>query len=142
MKLVFVSGRFNVLHPGHVRLFQFARGCGDRLVVGVESDSLAGKEALVAENLRLEGVKNCSLVDEAFLVERSVVDEINRLRPSVVVKGREHAHQHNDEKAAVESYGGKLLFSSGEVVSFHPRVRAIGESPRHLWLATASRLSV
>jgi rfaE bifunctional protein kinase chain/domain len=116
MKLVFVSGRFNVLHPGHVRLFQFARGCGDRLVVGVESDSLAGKEALVAENLRLEGVKNCSLVDEAFLVERSVVDEINRLRPSVVVKGREHAHQHNDEKAAVESYGGKLLFSSGEVV--------------------------
>ena len=55
MKLVFVSGRYNVLHPGHVRLFQFARECGDRLVVGVESDSLAGKEALVAEGLRLGG---------------------------------------------------------------------------------------
>jgi rfaE bifunctional protein kinase chain/domain len=116
MKTVFVSGRFNVLHPGHVRLLQFARECGDRLVVGVEPDSLAGHDAHVPEQLRLEGVRSCSYVDEAFVLSGTVVDAIRQMRPAIVVKGREHEHRHNDEKAAVESYGGKLLFSSGEVV--------------------------
>lgn len=115
MKTVFISGRFNVLHPGHVRLLQFARECGDRLVVGVESDELAGPDAHVPEQLRLEGVRSCSFVDEAFLLRRSVVDTILALQPAIVVKGREHEHRHNEEKAAVDSYGGKLLFSSGEV---------------------------
>jgi cytidyltransferase-like protein len=35
MKTVFVSGLFNVLHPGHVRFLQFARECGDRLIVAI-----------------------------------------------------------------------------------------------------------
>lgn len=116
MKTVFVSGRFNVLHPGHVRLLQFARECGDRLVVGVEADSVAGQDAHVPEELRLEGVRSCSFVDEAFVLEDSVVDTVLAMKPAIVVKGREHEHRHNDEKEAVESYGGKLVFSSGEVV--------------------------
>ncbi|MBM4231350.1 MAG: hypothetical protein FJ184_11475 [Gammaproteobacteria bacterium] len=68
------------------------------------------------ENLRLEGVKSCSLVDEAFLLRHSFVEVIREIKPAVVVKGREHEHRYNLEKAAVEAFGGKLLFSSGEVV--------------------------
>ena len=30
-KVVLVTGNFNVLHPGHMRLLHFARKCGDRL---------------------------------------------------------------------------------------------------------------
>jgi rfaE bifunctional protein kinase chain/domain len=116
MKTVFVSGRFNVLHPGHVRLLQFARECGDRLVVGVERDEVAGSDAHVPEALRLEGVMSCSFVDEAFLILDSVADTIRRLKPAIVVKGREHEHRENLERWVVESYGGKLIFSSGEVV--------------------------
>lgn len=115
MKVVFVSGRFNVLHPGHVRLLQFARSCGDKLIVGVESDSLAGKNAFVPEDLRLEGVRSCAVVDEAFLVDSSIVDAIQRLKPAVVVKGREHESGLNPEKGVLATYGGKLLFNSGEV---------------------------
>jgi rfaE bifunctional protein kinase chain/domain len=116
MKTVFVSGRFNVLHPGHVRLLQFARECGDRLVVGVDRDEVAGSDAHVPEALRLEGVRSCSFVDEAFLILDSVDETIRRLKPAIVVKGREHEHRENVERRAVESYGGKLIFSSGEVV--------------------------
>lgn len=115
MRTVFVSGCFNVLHPGHIRLLRFARSCGDRLVVGVEADALAGGNAHVPETLRLEGVRSCSFVDDAFLVVRSHVEEIRRLRPAVVVKGREHEQRYNPELEALEAYGGKLVFSSGEV---------------------------
>lgn len=111
--VVFVSGHFNVLHPGHVRLLRFAKECGSRLIVGVESDRVAGIAAHVPEQLRLEGVQSNIWVDEAFLLDEPVSQAIERLRPDVVVKGKEHESAHNTELAALQSYGGKLLFSSG-----------------------------
>ena len=65
---VFVAGIFNVLHPGHIRLLKFAKECGDKLIVGVISDTLAGDGAHVAQDFRLEAVKMNALVDEVFLV--------------------------------------------------------------------------
>ncbi|RMH50355.1 MAG: ADP-heptose synthase [Zetaproteobacteria bacterium] len=115
-KSVFVSGNFNVLHPGHLRLLRFARECGDRLIVGVASDRIAGEGAHVPQQLRLEGVESISWVDEAFIFDEAVEAVIGRLRPDVVVKGREYEGRYNVEQAAVDRYGGVLLFSSGEVV--------------------------
>ena len=114
--LVLVTGTFNVLHPGHLRLLKYARECGERLVVGVLSDAVSGASAHVPEALRLEAVRMNGLVDEAFLVTTSVEDEIARLRPAIVVKGKEHLGKDNPEWAALEGYGGRLLFSSGDVV--------------------------
>ena len=34
-RIVFVSGNFNIIHPGHLRLLRFAKECGDYLVVGI-----------------------------------------------------------------------------------------------------------
>ena len=56
MKRVLVIGVFNVLHPGHVRLFRFARECGDYLTVAVQSDKTSAQPIYVNEQLRLEGV--------------------------------------------------------------------------------------
>ena len=42
-KTIFISGNFNILHPGHLRLMRFARELGDELIVGVYSDSLGGE---------------------------------------------------------------------------------------------------
>jgi rfaE bifunctional protein nucleotidyltransferase chain/domain len=39
MKTVFTNGCFDALHPGHVDLLERARGLGDRLVVGLNSDA-------------------------------------------------------------------------------------------------------
>ena len=113
-RTVFVSGNFNVLHPGHLRLLRFARDCGDRLLVGVYSDRIGGKAAHVPERLRLEGVQSNSWVDAAFLVDEPVAAVIDRVRPDIVVKGKEHELLPNPELDALERFGGRLLFSSGE----------------------------
>ncbi|MCB1165355.1 MAG: adenylyltransferase/cytidyltransferase family protein [Leptospiraceae bacterium] len=115
-KTVFVSGHFNVLHPGHLRLLRFARECGDRLVVGVIGDRSAGEAAYVPEELRLESIKSTSWVDEAFLIERPINEFLAKLKPDIIVKGKEHEYAINPEKEVLDSYGGKLVFSSGEVV--------------------------
>lgn len=113
-RTVFVSGNFNVLHPGHLRLLRFAKDCGERLVVGVQSDRIAGKSAHLPQSLRLEGVQSNSWVDEAFLMDEPVADTLNRVRPDIVVKGKEHESRFNPELQVMEAIGGRLLFSSGE----------------------------
>lgn len=111
-RVVFVSGNFNVIHPGHLRLLNFAAECGDFLVVGVSRDNAPG--TLIPENLRLEGIKAISNVNYAFLLPDKPEEFIAALKPEIVVKGKEHEARFNPERPIVESYGGKLLFSSGE----------------------------
>jgi rfaE bifunctional protein kinase chain/domain len=112
-RIVFVSGNFNTVHPGHLRLLRFAAECGDFLVVGVADNHAVG--ALVTEELRLDGIRAISFVDYAFILNTPPETLIRQMKPQVVVKGKEHEAYVNPEQAAVESYGGKLLFSSGEM---------------------------
>jgi rfaE bifunctional protein kinase chain/domain len=111
-RVAFVSGNFNIVHPGHLRLLNFAAACGDLLVVGVYADDVAG--AHLPQALRLEGVSAIGVVDYAFLLPERPDSMIRCLRPQVVVKGKEHEAGFNAEQAAVDSYGGSLLFGSGE----------------------------
>lgn len=112
-RIVFVSGNFNTLHPGHLRLLQFASECGDFLVVGVNNNNVEG--VLVPEELRLDGVKIISFVNYAFTLNTSPEEFIKELKPQVVVRGKEHEGHFNAEQSLVESYGGKILYCSGEM---------------------------
>ena len=112
-KIVFVSGNFNIVHPGHLRLFRFAAECGDFLVVGVNND--LSKGVLLSEALRMEGVSSISWVDYSFILRDMPEKFIERLQPAFVVKGKEHENKLNPEKEIVNFYGGKLLFSSGDI---------------------------
>ena len=115
MKKVFVSGIFNVFHPGHMRLLRFARNLGDKLIVGVISDKNAGRSSLVNEKLRLENLKNSSLVDEAKLIDIPFKKFLQKVKPDVVCKGKEHESKYNIENEVLKKYGGKLVFGSGDV---------------------------
>lgn len=126
-KIVFVSGFFNIVHPGHLRLLRFAAECGDFLVVGVYGDAVG--DSLLDETLRFEGINAISLVDYAFILKDSSQDFIKELAPAIVVKGKEHESYFNPEAEAVKSYGGKMLFGSGDI-SFSLVELLQGESQR------------
>jgi rfaE bifunctional protein kinase chain/domain len=113
---VFVSGHFNILHTGHIRLLQFAKELGDELIVGVESDLIAGSAAHLNEKYRLEGVKLNNLVDGVILIDEPITNFVRKFKPDVIVKGKEHELSFNPEKAILDEYGGKLVFSSGETI--------------------------
>lgn len=112
-RVVFVSGNFNVIHPGHLRLLKFAAEVGDVLVVGITPDG--GPDVSVPAEMRREALQAISIVDHAVLLDGTAADFIARLRPQIVVKGKEHESRDNPERAVVVGYGGQLLFSSGEV---------------------------
>lgn len=116
LKTVLVSGSFNVLHPGHLRLLRFARECGDHLIVAVQSDRIAGNSAHVLEKLRLDGIKSIGWIDQAFIFDESLNALIVRLKPNIIVKGKEHELKFNPELEILNQYGGELIFSSGEAI--------------------------
>jgi rfaE bifunctional protein kinase chain/domain len=111
--IVFVSGNFNVVHPGHLRLLKFAAEQGDVLVVGVNPDSTPG--VTLSQDMRLDNVRSISMVHHVVRLPGAAPDFISRLRPDIVVKGKEFEDRSNPEQAAVDGYGGRLVFSSGEL---------------------------
>ena len=114
-QVVFVSGNFNILHPGHLRLLRFAAECGDYLVVGVNDDQHAHVSAVIPERLRLDGLLAVSFVNHAFILRENPEEFIRALKPAIVVKGKEHEAQTNPELEAVQAHGGKLIFGSGDI---------------------------
>lgn len=94
-------------------MLKLAADASDILVVGLTPDSAPGVSVPVA--MRLEGVRALSIVDHAVLLDVSVTEFIAQLRPDIVFKGKEFEGTYNTEAEVVASYGGKLLFSSGDV---------------------------
>src|SRR5713101_3745385 len=111
--VAFVSGNFNVVHPGHLRLLRFAAEQADVLVVGVNSDKVTG--VTLPQEMRVENVRSISMVDHVVGLDSPADTFVAALKPNVVVKGKEFEKRSNSEQAAVDSYGGRLVFSSGEL---------------------------
>ena len=44
LKKVFVSGKFAVIHSGHIRLFIAAKNLGLKLIVGLDTEGLDNSE--------------------------------------------------------------------------------------------------
>jgi len=94
-KVVFVNGIFDIFHQGHLSLLKWSRELGDRLVVGLNSDSSAcalkgeGRPVNSEEN-RKAVLQALRFVDEVIIYEELTPTAlINVLKPSIVVKGGE-----------------------------------------------------
>ena len=77
--IAFVSGNFNIVHPGHLRLLKFAAEQADLLVVGVNADDASG--VTVPQQVRLENVCSISMVDYAVALNVPAASFIASLKP-------------------------------------------------------------
>jgi rfaE bifunctional protein nucleotidyltransferase chain/domain len=114
-RVVFTNGCFDLLHVGHVRCLQAARGLGDALVVGVNSDAsvrrLKGEtRPLVPEGERAEVLAALACVDYVTIFDESTpVRLLERLRPEVHVKGGDYREEELPEASSVRSWGGRVV---------------------------------
>jgi rfaE bifunctional protein nucleotidyltransferase chain/domain len=113
-RTVFTNGCFDLLHVGHVRYLQAARACGDRLVVGLNSDaSVAGLKGptrpLVAEDERAEVLAALACVDFVTIFSEPTADALlAALRPQVYAKGGDYTPDSLPEAPTVRAYGGEI----------------------------------
>ncbi|MBU1199815.1 MAG: adenylyltransferase/cytidyltransferase family protein [Nanoarchaeota archaeon] len=135
MKNVVVSGGFDPIHIGHVRLFNNAKRLGDRLIVVVNNDSwLKAKKGyfFMPEEERAEIIRNLRSVDEVVLTKHkpepddmSVCHELREIKPDIFANGGDRKAGNIPEyklcrKLGIEmvfNIGGKKIQSSSELVA-------------------------
>src|ERR687883_2087908 len=113
-RVVFANGCFDLLHVGHVRYLEAARGLGDLLVVGVNSDEqvrrLKGEgRPFVPERERAEVIAALRAVDYVTVFhEPTVAELLIALRPDVHAKGTDYTEETVPEREVVRAYGGSV----------------------------------
>jgi rfaE bifunctional protein nucleotidyltransferase chain/domain len=113
--IVFTNGCFDLLHIGHVRYLKSAKGEGDVLLVGLNSDRSVRQikgpaRPIVSENERAEVLASLACVDfVTFFDEPDPLATIRVLMPDVLVKGADWQEDAIVGKDVVEANGGRVV---------------------------------
>lgn len=120
---VAVSGGFDPVHVGHVRLFKRARKLGDRLIVILNNDNwLRDKKgyAFMPQEERKEILRAFECVDRVVLTshrrndpDRSVVRELKGLKPALFANGGDRKRKNTPEQEICHELGIEAVFGVG-----------------------------
>ncbi len=94
MKHIFVNGTFDVLHPGHVQLLNYAKSFGDTLTVGIDSDRRVAEKKGPSRPIynikdRSFMLQNLKSVDHVVVFDSDEELEhcLKTIRPDIMVVG-------------------------------------------------------
>jgi len=117
-KVVFTNGCFDILHMGHIKLFEEAKAFGDVLVVGLNSDQSVRKlkgpsRPINSQESRAYLLASLSFVDFVIVFDDDTpIDLIKTLEPNVLVKGGDYLENQIVGADFVKSYGGEVKIVS------------------------------
>lgn len=91
-KIVFTNGCFDIIHAGHVKYLRAAKGLGNILVLGINSDASVSKikpgRPIVPQGQRAEVLCALEMVDYVTIFDEDTPYAlIKALGPDVLVKG-------------------------------------------------------
>ncbi len=113
-KVVFTNGCFDLLHLGHVDYLAKAADCGNKLIIGVNTDTsisnLKGPSRPIQDQQsRLQILASLQCVDAVILFdEQTPYNLIKTLEPDVLVKGSDYEPQNIIGYDIVTAKGGKV----------------------------------
>jgi len=131
LSIVFTNGCFDLIHPGHVALLEQAKGEGDFLVVGLNSDASVRRlkgpsRPIMDQRARRTVLEAIRYVDQVIIFDEDTpLRLIEEIRPDVLVKGAEYEEEEIVGADLVRSYGGRVVraemvrgFSTSAIVSY------------------------
>jgi D-beta-D-heptose 7-phosphate kinase/D-beta-D-heptose 1-phosphate adenosyltransferase len=117
--VVAVSGGFDPVHIGHVRLFEAAKKCGDKLVVILNGDSwLIRKKGkyFMGQEERAEVIRAFSSVDDVFVwesEENDVCGALQIIKPDIFANGGDRRADNIPEYDFCRAHGIEMRFNVG-----------------------------
>ncbi len=130
LKVVFTNGCFDLLHRGHIEVLSKAADLGDRLIVGMNSDTsimkLKGeKRPILDEASRSIILASLSFVDAVVVfTEETPLNLIINLKPDIVAKGGDYDISSIVGHDFIQKYGGEVVlipfingFSSTQIIN-------------------------
>lgn len=123
-KVVVISGGFDPVHIGHVRMFEESKKLGNHLVVILNNDNWLKKKKgyfFMPEHERMEVLKAFRAIDEVFLSlhkddpsDMSVCAELKILKPHIFANGGDRVLDNVPEVAVCDEAGTKMIFNVGQ----------------------------
>ena len=113
-RIVLANGCFDIVHVGHVRYLEAAKGLGDLLVVGINTDKQVRRlkgpgRPFVVERERAEVIASLRAVDYVTIFPEPTVEALlQALRPDVHAKGTDYTEATVPEREVVRAYGGRV----------------------------------
>src|SRR5580704_4942716 len=124
-KVIMCHGVFDVVHPGHMRHLMYAKGKADILIASLTADHHINKGLYrphIPQNIRAGNLAAFEMVDYVIIDKNATpLANIELLQPDFFAKGYEYSGKNKpkktqDEQKLLESYGGEMLFTPGDVV--------------------------
>jgi rfaE bifunctional protein nucleotidyltransferase chain/domain len=119
-KVVFTNGCFDILHLGHISYLAEAAGLGNRLIVGINSDSSvkalnkAPNRPINNEHARMQVIAALGFVDLVILFNEDTPFElIQMLEPDVLVKGGDYVADEVNPNAKKYIVGSDVVRKNG-----------------------------
>jgi len=122
--VVAVSGGFDPVHIGHVRMFKEAKALGDRLIVILNNDNwLKAKKGYIfmPEEERKEVLEALGCVDSVVLTsheespkDMSVCRELLEIKPSIFANGGDRTKDNTPEMDVCRQINCELVFNIGK----------------------------
>lgn len=114
-RVVFTNGCFDILHVGHIQLLHAAAAQGDRLIIGLNSDSsvknLKGESRPIVPEMEraalLSSIRGVDLV--VMFDQETPIELIRQLTPDVLVKGGDYTPETVVGHEVVEQSGGRVI---------------------------------
>ncbi len=115
---VMVSGGFDPVHAGHIRMIRHAAKFGDVIVVANSDDWLWRKKGFVFMEYErrieiLNAIKGVVLVDSVDDSDGTVCEAIRRLRPTYFANGGDRGRSNTPEQSVCEELEIELLWGIG-----------------------------
>jgi len=115
---VMVSGGFDPVHAGHIRLIRAAAEHGNVIVIANSDEWLFRKKGFVfmpfeARAEILNAVKGVVIVDSVDDSDGTVCDAIYRHRPTYFANGGDRGRSNTPEQSVCEDLGVELLWGIG-----------------------------
>lgn len=123
--VVAVSGGFDPIHPGHIRMFKEAKALGDKLVVILNNDNWLRKKKkfnFMSEQERKEVIESIRYVDEVVLTKHvkdtddiSVCDALLKIKPDIFANGGDRKPDGDPvpEVELCKKLGIKMVYNVG-----------------------------
>ncbi|HEU4344804.1 MAG TPA: adenylyltransferase/cytidyltransferase family protein [Candidatus Binatia bacterium] len=111
------NGCFDPFHVGHLYYLKEAKSLGRVLIVSVTADAYVNKPSrpIFPAEERAAVIRELRCVDGVIIV-KSGDEAVRRIKPDIYVKGKEYEGKLT-EQGYVESYGGRVVFTSGPIYS-------------------------
>jgi D-glycero-beta-D-manno-heptose 1-phosphate adenylyltransferase len=113
-KVVFTNGCFDILHLGHVDYLEKAKHLGDKLIVGLNSDSSVGRfkgpdRPIQDQHSRARILAALQFTDLVVFFDDDTPHRlISELLPDVLVKGSDYLAENIVGADVVKSHGGEV----------------------------------